>query len=79
MPKHMGGAFNLWLIRVAAMRCRTALVRANGCLPCAARSIGIGVPTMRRVIERDNRLLDSRAHAEGWQPDHVETTAPVSE
>ncbi len=72
--------FHIWLDRVGAMCCRSALVRANGHQRNAAMLIGIDYSTLSRILKRDNALLDARAAAEGWQPAVTEVliTSPAS-
>jgi transcriptional regulator with AAA-type ATPase domain len=61
--------FHSWLDRMSALRCRAAVLRANGNQREAARLIGIDRTTMFKVLKRDNAVLDARAAAENWQPD----------
>jgi len=65
-------AFAVWQKRIAAMRCRAALVRCNGNRSEAARIIGAKRPAFNLYIEGDNAMLDARAAAEGWQPGEEE-------
>jgi hypothetical protein len=78
---HVAGKdpFHVWLHRLAALRCRDALVKCNGNRAAAARMVGLKRPAFNLYIEGDNAMLDRRAAAEGWQPDGAETHVPVSE
>jgi hypothetical protein len=53
---------------MAAIRCRSALVFANGNHARAAMLVGCGRYTFWRIIKRDNEMLDARAQAAGWVP-----------
>ena len=52
--------FNVWLIRIAALRCRWALVHTGGDHARAAQLIGCGASTFSRVLTRDNSILAER-------------------
>jgi hypothetical protein len=61
-------AFHVWLDRLAALRCRGAMVKCNGNVRNAARQIGIDYSTLYKILKRDDAMLDARAAAENWQP-----------
>ena len=67
MPKGKS-PFHVWLDRMAALRCRAAIVRCDGNYRDAARQIGLDHTTFWKILHRDNAMLDARAAAENWQP-----------
>jgi hypothetical protein len=75
MPKG-DGPFHVWLNRMAAMRCRAAVVKCAGNQREAARQIGLDNATLWRILKRDNAVLDARAAAENWQPPEALVSRP---
>jgi Bacterial regulatory protein, Fis family len=58
--------FHIWHKRLAALRCRAAVLFCKGNQRHAARLIGLDRTTLWKILRADDALLDARAAREGW-------------